>query len=78
MGELAFYLGDLDRAVEHLSRAIEHYEVDRHRALVLRLGEDPGILARPYLALSFWLKGEIGNAFKQCNEGIAEAAKAWP
>ena len=75
MGELAFYLGDLDRAVEHLSRAIEHYEVDRHRALVLRLGEDPGILARPYLALSFWLKGEIGNAFKQCNEGIAEAQK---
>ena len=41
MGELAFYLGDLDRAVEHLSRAIEHYEVDRHRALVVRLGEDP-------------------------------------
>ena len=28
-----------------------------------------------YLALSLWLKGEIGNAFKQCNEGIADAEK---
>jgi class 3 adenylate cyclase/tetratricopeptide (TPR) repeat protein len=75
MGELAFYLGDLDRATEHLSRAIEHYQVERQSALVLKLGDDPGILARPYLALSLWLKGEIGNAFKQCNEGIAEAEK---
>ena len=75
MGELAFYLGDLDRAIEHLSRAIEHYEVDRQSALVLKLGDDPGILARMYLALSLWLKGEIGNAFNQCNEGIADAEK---
>ena len=28
-----------------------------------------------YLALSLWLKGETGNAFKQCNEGIADAEK---
>ena len=75
MGELAFYSGDLDRAIEHLNRAIEHYEADRHRVLVLKLGDDPGILARPYLALSLWLKGEVGNAFKQCNEGIADAEK---
>jgi class 3 adenylate cyclase/tetratricopeptide (TPR) repeat protein/ABC-type transport system involved in cytochrome c biogenesis ATPase subunit len=75
MGELAFYLGDLDCAIEHLSRAIEHYHVERQSALVLKLGDDPGILARPYLALSLWLKGEVGNAFKQCNEGIAEAEK---
>ena len=75
MGELAFYLGDLDCAIEHLSRAIEHYHVERQSALVLKLGDDPGILARPYLALSLWLKGEVGNAFKQCNEAIAEAEK---
>jgi len=75
MGELSFYLGDLDRAIEHLSRAIEHYHVERQSALVLKLGDDPGILARPYLALSLWLKGEVGNAFKQCNEAIAEAEK---
>jgi class 3 adenylate cyclase/tetratricopeptide (TPR) repeat protein len=75
MGELAFYLGDLDCAIEHLSRALEHYQVERQSALVLKLGDDPGILARPYLALSLWLKGEVGNAFKQCTEGIAEAEK---
>ena len=75
MGELAFYLGDLDCAIEHLGRAIEHYHVERQSALVLKLGDDPGILARPYLALSLWLKGEVGNAFKQCNEAIAEAEK---
>jgi tetratricopeptide (TPR) repeat protein len=75
MGELAFYLSDLDRAIEHLSRAIEHYQVDRQSALVVKLGDDPGILARMYLALSLWLKGEIRNAFKQCNEGIADAEK---
>jgi len=75
MGELAFYLGDLDRAIEHLSRAIEHYQVDRQSALVVKLGDDPGILARMYLALSLWLKGEIRNAFNQCNEGIADAEK---
>src|SRR4029077_18185340 len=46
MGELAFYLGDLDRSIDHLSRAIEHYEAGRHRALVVKLGDDPGILAR--------------------------------
>jgi tetratricopeptide (TPR) repeat protein len=75
MGELAFYLSDLDRAIEHLSRAIEHYQVDRQSALVVKLGDDPGILARMYLALSLWLKGEIRNAFNQCNEGIADAEK---
>ena len=75
MGELAFYLGDIDRAIEHLNRAIEHYEVDRHSALVLKLSDDPGILARMYLALSLWLKGEVGNALKHCNEGIADAEK---
>jgi hypothetical protein len=68
-------LGDLDRAIEHLSRAIEHYQVERQSALVLKLGDDPGILARMYLALSLWFKGEVGNAFKQCNEGIADAEK---
>jgi tetratricopeptide (TPR) repeat protein len=51
MGELAFYLGDLDCAIEHLGRAIEHYHVERQSALVLKLGDDPGILARMYLAL---------------------------
>jgi len=75
MGELAFYLGDLDRAIEHLSRAIEHYQFDRQSALVVKLGDDPGILARMYLALSLWLKGEIRNAFNQCDEGIADAEK---
>ena len=32
MGELAFYLGDLDCAIEHLGRAIEHYHVERQSA----------------------------------------------
>src|SRR5262249_16390499 len=51
-GELAFYLGDLDRAEEHLSRSIEHYKVERHSQLLRQLGDDPGVLARMYLAIS--------------------------
>ena len=40
MGELAFYLGDLDCAIEHLGRAIEHYHDER------RQGEGPRRLSR--------------------------------
>jgi class 3 adenylate cyclase/tetratricopeptide (TPR) repeat protein len=74
-GELAFYLGDLDRAIEHLSRSLEHYSVERHGELLRKLGDDPGVLARMYLAVSLWLKGEVGNALAQCEEGIATAEK---
>lgn len=74
-GELAFYLGDLDRAAGHLRRSIEHYSVERHGELLRKLGDDPGVLARMYLAVGLWLKGEIGEAFKHCEEGIAIAEK---
>lgn len=74
-GELAFYLGDLDRAVAHLGQSIEHYSIERHRELLRKLGDDPGVLARMYLAVGLWLKGEIGESFKHCAEGIAIAEK---
>jgi class 3 adenylate cyclase/tetratricopeptide (TPR) repeat protein/anti-anti-sigma regulatory factor len=72
-GELAFYVGDLDRAIQHLRRSIERYDVRRHSELLRKLGDDPGALARMYLAISLWLKGENRGALKQCEEGIAIA-----
>jgi len=75
-GELAFYLGDLDRSIKHLNRSIERYSIDRHPELLRQLGDDPGILARMYLAVGLFLKGEVGDAFKHCETGIAAAERA--
>jgi tetratricopeptide (TPR) repeat protein len=75
-GELAFYLGDLDRSVKHLNRSIERYSIDRHPELLRQLGDDPGILARMYLAVGLFLKGDVGDAFAQCETGIAAAERA--
>jgi class 3 adenylate cyclase/tetratricopeptide (TPR) repeat protein len=75
-GELAFYLGDLDRSIKHLNRSIERYSIDRHAELLRQLGDDPGILARMYLAVGLFLKGEVGDAFKHCEMGIAAAERA--
>ena len=74
-GELAFYLGDLDRAVKHLSRSIEQYSIERHGELLRKLGDDPGVLAQMYLAVGLWLGGDVGDAFRQCEMGIATAEK---
>src|SRR5262249_6738015 len=74
-GELTFYLGDMDRAIDHLRRATTNYRAEHHGQLLRKLGDDPGVQARMYLALSLWFKGDRGEAFRQCEEGLLAAER---
>src|SRR5262249_42945242 len=72
-GELAFYLGEFDRAVRHLRQSIAFYRDDHHGELLQMLGDDPGALARMYLSLSLWFGGDTREAFQCCADGTAAA-----
>src|SRR5262249_24961916 len=49
------WLGVLPEARLHLEEAIAHYTPDQHRALVFRMGQDPGVACRAFAAGTLWL-----------------------
>ena len=65
--------GALPAARLHLEEAIARYTPDQHRALVSRIGLDPGITCRTHAAVLLWLLGYPEQALARLHEALALA-----
>jgi predicted ATPase len=73
LGALWFWLGVLPAARQHLEEGIAHYTPDQSRALVFRMGLDPGVGCRAYAALTLWLLGYPEQALARLHDALALA-----
>ena len=73
LGTTWFFLGALPAARLHLEEAIARYTPDQRRALVFRMGHDPGVACRIYAALTLWLLGYPEQALARLHEALALA-----
>jgi len=74
VGNTAFYRGFLFDAHEHLQRAIELYDPERHRALALRFGTDVGVTALVYLSWIHAVMGRPETAERHAHAAMKQAS----
>jgi predicted ATPase len=73
LGTTWLFFGALPAARLHLEEAIARYTPEQHRALVFRMGSDPGIACRIHAALLLWLLGYPEQALARLHEALALA-----
>jgi class 3 adenylate cyclase/predicted ATPase len=73
LGATWLWLGALPAARQHLEAGIAHYTPDQRRALVFRLGQDPGVVCRVNAALTLWFLGYPEQALGRLHEALALA-----
>jgi predicted ATPase len=73
LGATWFCLGALPAARQHLEEGIARYTPDQRRALVFRLGQDPGVICRVDAAITLWLLGYPAQALVRLHEALALA-----
>ena len=73
LGFAWFCLGALPAARRHLEEGIAHCTLEQRRALVCRIGHDPGIDCRNYAAMTLWLLGYPEQALARVHEALALA-----
>jgi class 3 adenylate cyclase/predicted ATPase len=73
LGTTWLRLGALPAARPHLEAGIALYTPDQHRALVFRMGQDPGVGCRVNVALTLWLLGYPEQALARLHEALALA-----
>ena len=73
LGATWFWLGALPAARQHLEEGIARYTPDQRRALVFRMGHDPGVGCRAYAAWTLWLLGYPEQALARLHEALALA-----
>jgi len=68
---LPLYLqGELVRALGYLEQGLKLYDVQQHRALAFRYGQDPGVMGFCYAALVLWCLGYPERAQEKIAEGL--------
>jgi predicted ATPase len=70
---LWFWVGALPAARQHLEEGIARYTPDQSRALVFRMGLDPGVGCRAYAASTLWLLGYPEQSLAHLHEALALA-----
>jgi class 3 adenylate cyclase/predicted ATPase len=73
LGVAWWWLGALPAARLHLEKGIACYTPDQRRALVFRMGQDPGVVCRIYAAAALWLLGYPEQALARLHEALALA-----
>ena len=66
---------DLHGGLEHLDKAIDHFESRRQRSRRFRLGNDPGVAALTTSALTLWMLGFPDRALERANRAVAVATE---
>src|SRR5439155_1009501 len=68
LGATWLFLGALPAARQHLEEGIARYTPDQRRALVFRMGQDPGVACRVYAARTLGLLGQrcSSHSFAPC------------
>ena len=61
------------QAQEHLQHALLLYKPERDNALALTYGQDPGVAALSYLALTHWPLGNVTRAIAYSHEAVAHS-----
>src|SRR5262249_42999358 len=73
LGATWVWLGALPAARQHLEEGIARYTSDQRRALVFRMGVDPGVACRAHAAETLWLLGCREQALARLHEALALA-----
>jgi predicted ATPase len=73
-GVTHWFAGEYREAQEHLERALALFRPGRDDDLAFRFGQDPGVTAMLYLALTLWPLGEIGRAVSLVRDAEARIA----
>ena len=73
LGDTWFNLGMFPAARMHLEEAIASYTHDQRRALVFRMGPDPGVACRIYAFATLWMLGYPAQALARIHEALALA-----
>jgi len=61
-GFTLWFAGEYHEAREHLERALALFQSGRDDDLAFRFGQDAGVAAMPYLALTLWALGDVEHA----------------
>jgi len=73
LGATLWWLGVLPTARSHLEEGIALYTPEHRRALVFRMGQDPGVACRTYAAVTLWLLGYPEQALARIHEALTLA-----
>ena len=73
LGLTWLWLGALPAARQHLEEAIARYTPDQRRVMVFRVGNEPGVPCRLYVAMILWMLGYPTQALARLHEALA-----WP
>ena len=75
LGTTLFFLGDFDTALDHCMQNIACYDLERHRFLAVRSGQDAGVASFAYAAYILWLLGYPDQALERLHETLSLARK---
>ena len=64
MGVTKWFVGEFDEARSHLERALAIYDAGRDSDLAFQFGQDAGVAAMEFLALTLWPLGQVELASK--------------
>ena len=73
-GATHWFAGEYREAREHLERALALFQPGRDDDLAFRFGQDAGVAAMLFLALTLWPLGEIGRAVSLVGDAEARIA----
>jgi TOMM system kinase/cyclase fusion protein len=73
LGSTWLFLGALPAARQHLEAGIARYTPDQSRALMFRMGLDPGVGCRAYAAWTLWVLGYPEQALAHLHDALALA-----
>jgi predicted ATPase len=71
LGLTRLWLGELPAARQHLEEAIARYTPDQRRVMVFRVGNEPGVPCRLYVAIILWLLGSPEQALARLHDALA-------
>ena len=72
-GVTEWYLGNFELARAHLGQTLAMFDPQRDSDLTYRFGQDVGVAAMVIMALALWPLGEIAQARRMGEEGLARA-----
>jgi predicted ATPase len=75
LGTTLFFLGDFTTALDHCMQNMACYDVEQHRFLAVRSGQDPGVASFTYATYILWLLGYPDQALARLHETLSLARK---
>jgi len=73
LGLQLLFLGELTAAHAALEQGSAFYDPQKHGALALRYGQDPGVVCKGYGSLALWLLGYPDRALRELHDALTLA-----